>query len=131
MENLSKIPRFSFDLSGKGNKPASILVSHFQFDEINDVAEFLRELGYTDEIRRSGMLPDEFIWVTYTRNGAAKSAQCLQPKIIEYLFKYSDKFRKEYGNEYVSMIGKCVSEKNDDSELCVACPMHSRFLYSS
>lgn len=132
MNNLKKIPQFSYDLSCKAKRTASIHVAHIEFDTIKNVADFLRELGYTDEIRGgSGILPEEFIWETYTRNGAIKSARCLQPKIIEYLFKHSDRFRKEYGHEYVSIIGRCVSEKNDDSELCVACPMHSRFLYSS
>lgn len=131
MKSHQKIPQFSFDLACKNKNSPSILVAHVEFDKIKNVAEFIKELGYTDEIRAGGTLPEEFIWETYTRSGAAKSVRCLQPKIIEYLFKHSAKFRKEYGSEYVNIIGKCGYQENDDSELCVACPMHPNFLYLS
>lgn len=130
MENLKKIPHFAYCISYTDNKPSSILIGHVVFDNIKNINEFFRELGYTDELRKLGELPDEFIWGTYIRDDAAKTAQCLQSKITGHLIRHSERFRKEYGNEYVNAIGKCVSDKMDDCDICIDCPMHPGHLYS-
>lgn len=92
--------------------------------------EFYRALGYTEEIRRTGLAPDEFLWERYTRDGAVKSEQCLQSQIATYLNMHSAKFKAELGREYDEMSGKCVQDCIDNDEaLCVDCPMHPRFAY--
>lgn len=129
MENIKAIPLFTYDISYKDNKSATILTHHTVYDSIKNTDEFLRALGYTDEIRARKLLPDEFVWDIYSRAGSAKTPQCLQSKITEYLINHSERFRKEYGVQYVHMMGKCILDQMDDSDICIDCPMHPRFLY--
>ncbi|GAO36012.1 hypothetical protein SCT_1409 [Sulfuricella sp. T08] len=128
MNSPKQIPRFSYNLSSPSQKDFGCIVADgVVFHQISDFDEFYRALGYTDEMRMTGStLPDEFIWDRYSRANAAKSVQCLQSQITVYLFNHSERFRKELGSEYANMIGQCLSDKIDDSDLCVDCPMHLR-----
>lgn len=131
MKNFKKIPRFSYDISRKDKRPACILAGHSEYVKIKDVDGFLSVLGYSGEARKAGVLPDEYIWDKYCRDGADKTGQCLQSKIIEYVFNHSDRFRKEYGREYVNLLGKCTLGQMDDSDICKHCPMHPSHLYET
>jgi len=83
-------------------------------------------LGYTDDMGRAGVLPDEFIWAEFVKDNSDRSAACLQANIIEYLNKYSDTFRREYGHKYTEWHGICTSDKLRDSADCIDCRMHPR-----
>lgn len=126
MNSPKKIPYFSYNLSSPTKQDFGCIVADgIVFHQISDFDDFYRALGYTDDIRMtSSTLPDEFIWETFSRSGALKSVQCLQTQITVYLHNHSERFREEFGREYANMIGQCLSDKIDDSDLCVNCPMH-------
>ncbi|WP_173064624.1 hypothetical protein [Sulfurimicrobium lacus] len=130
MKSPKKMPQFSYNLSIPHRDDfRCIMANDAVFHRIRNNEDFYKALGYTDEMTAIGMLPDEFIWDKYTSDKASKTTRCLQPKISEYLFNHSEDFRKEYVGEYTKLIGNCDSDRRDDSELCVNCPMHPRFLY--
>ena len=132
MNSPKKIPHLSYDLSySHPNNLGRIVAGDVVFRRISNLDEFYRALGYPDGIMATGVLPEKFIWDRYTRDHATKSIQCLQAHIAAYLHNHSEMFREEYGSEYANMIGKCLSDKIDDSDLCVHCPMHPRSLYNS
>lgn len=97
---------------------------------VADFDEFYEALGYTEEIRRTGLAAEEFLWERYRRDGAVKSGRCLQSLIAAYLNEHSAKFKEESVREYDEMGGKCVLDciDNDDAR-CLDCPMHPRFAY--
>lgn len=61
--------------------------------------EFYKEFGYTLELAKRGILPEEFIWETYFRHPDRNCAHCYQLHMIEYLLKYADAFAKKYGHD--------------------------------
>lgn len=61
--------------------------------------EFYKEFGYTLELAKKAILPEEFIWETYFRHPDRNCDACYQLHMIEYLLKYADEFTKEYGHE--------------------------------
>lgn len=127
---LRKIPKFDYHLSSPQHRNYGCIVAgDVVFHRVTNFDEFYRALGYDEDMRAEGMLPDEFIWEKYTRDNAPKARQCLQPKIIGYLYNRSERFKEEYGSEYANLVvGKCTSAKIDDSLLCLNCIMHPRFL---
>ncbi|MCK9388460.1 MAG: hypothetical protein M0Q22_08730 [Sulfuritalea sp.] len=128
---IPSIPRLQYHLSSPSSSLYGwITVGGEQIHRIANFDEFYWALGYTEEIRRTGLAADEFLWERYRRDGAVKSEQCLQIQIATYLYKHSAKFKAEFGREYDEMSGKCISDciDNDDAH-CVDCPMHPRFAY--
>jgi len=93
---------------------------------IENTHEFYKALGYTDEIMESGLLPEEFIWYEYHKDNSEKSEACLQAKIIEYLLKHSEKFKKESANEVQHWFGSCVDKKFGKLTECIDCIMHPK-----
>lgn len=127
MEETMKIPNFSYEISSQLRKHHKyILVDGVVIHEIDDVDEFYRALGYTDEMRIAGIEPEVFRWSQYTKDDAVKSPFCLQSLIIEYLNQHSEDFRKQYGRDYASWIGTCASENLRDTDDCKACTMHPK-----
>jgi len=125
------IPRFEYNLSDARKSHYGCITAGAQvFHRVSNVDEFFAALGYGGEIRKKGLLHDEFLWNRYRRDGAPKSAQCLQVKIAAYLHKHSEKFKTEFGPAYDKMTGKCISDHIDNrDDDCVDCPLHPRFLY--
>lgn len=62
----------------------------------NNINSFISAFGYTDEVRKTGMFIDEFIFDEYKKNNAKQSPNVLQEKIIEYLGSHCDKFKRYY-----------------------------------
>lgn len=65
----------------------------------NSMDEFYKEFGYTLEMAKNGVLPEEFIWETYFRHPDRNCDACYQLHMIEYLLKHADEFAKKYGHE--------------------------------
>ena len=78
---------------------------------ITDLNEFYKYLGYNSEAALKGILPDEFIWETYIKDGIKNCASCYQLHIIDYLFRYSATFTKKYGKECQKLIAPHTAEK--------------------
>lgn len=102
----------------------SIAIGDGSFHHINNLQEFYAALGVNDN-GIGGLLPEEFIWNRYTRDGAPKSALCLQIQIANYLYTHSARFKALYGCAHEKMMGTCQSEQIDDHDgHCLKCPMH-------
>ena len=115
-------PRFQFTLSSPSNpKNGQITLGDEIVHRINDYLEFYRELGYTDEVIKSGLLPEEFVWLTYHKDMSEKSEICLQVKIIKYLSKYSANFKEKYAVQCEHWLAKCKEKLLSNSTECKDC----------
>lgn len=96
------IPCFQYHLSSTSSPHYRwITVDNKNVHFIGDLNKFYRALGYTDEVRRAtNLMPEEFIWVEYTKDNCSKSAAQLQAKVIQYLSKHSPTFVARYANQY-------------------------------
>ncbi|MCK9387919.1 MAG: hypothetical protein M0Q22_05920 [Sulfuritalea sp.] len=126
---LAAIPTFKYNLSDiRKSHYGCILADGEVYHRVGNANDFFTALGYTEKIRKSGLLLDEFLWERYNRNGAAKSEQCLQVQIAAYLHKHSANFRNAFGSAYQEMIGKCISDAIDNGDdHCLNCPRHPQF----
>lgn len=107
------------------NGSGSIAMGDGSFHHINNLEEFYDALGVKDNGGGGGLLPEEFIWDRYTRDGATKSRWCLQMQIANYLHTHSARFKAQYGCALEKMIGTCTSEQIDGRDgHCSKCPMH-------
>lgn len=127
--SVNEIPTFKYNLSNpRQHNYGCIVVGDEVFHRLGNVNEFHAALGYTEEMGKAGVVPDEFIWQRYTSDGAVKSARCLQVQIAVYLHKHSSRFRELYGRSYDEMIGGGIAGCVDDSdEHCFNCPKHPGF----
>lgn len=102
----------------------SIAIGTESFHRIDNIKEFYAALGYKAD-RAGSLLPEEFIWDRYVRDGASKSDRCMRTQIANYLYAHSASFKRLYGCAYEKMIGQCQSKDIDDSDdHCLGCPMH-------
>lgn len=130
---VSVVPilKFDFNLSRRNMAHYGCIFSGDNvLHRVIDFNEFYEALGYSEQTRKAGLTHDVFLWERYRRDGAVKSAQCLQASIAAYLHKHSATFREKYGRAYDELTGKCVADYIDnDDEHCVDCPKHPRFKY--
>lgn len=61
---------------------------------IANVDEFCAALGYTDEMKQTRLVFDEFIWEEYTKDNARQSQTALQDKIVQYLKQHCPSFNQ-------------------------------------
>jgi hypothetical protein len=66
---------------------------------------FYREMGYTDDMRLSGVLPDEYIWETFVNlRDNSHTHYCYQLHIMSFLCKFSTDFIQKYGNKCIDWL---------------------------
>jgi hypothetical protein len=115
-ENFAK---FEYELSrNSDSKFGCIFLNQEIIYRIYDFNEFYKALGYTDEVNSNGILPEEYIWSEYHKDGAKKSDTCLQAKIIAYLLSKKVGLKYDFRKSYKSWIGLCSSEILFDSNDC-------------
>jgi hypothetical protein len=108
------MPNFTYSSPKASDKYSACIEMNGQpFHKIKNLDVFYRELGYTPEIRKSGLLPDEFIWEQY---------------INEYLTKNSIAFINEYGKQFLNWFENHVQSATDKNDLCVTC-RHKSFCH--
>ena len=123
------IPHFEFTLASPFNaRNGYITLDSEKIHHINknDVSNFYQALGYTDEIKKTGLLPEEFIWTEYHKDNSVKVEVCLQANIIEYLFKHSSVFRTNYYEQLGYWLGSCSEVKIQERNCCTNCLMHPK-----
>jgi len=125
MRMQNKIPHFTYHLLNRND----VYYRHIETNLvaihcIENTFDFYKALGYTEELIKAELKQEGFSWTDYHSDNAVKANFCLQPKIIEYLNKHSEKFREKYGNQYASWAGSCTSDKISDSEYCTSCWLH-------
>ena len=122
-----KIPNFTFCFSNPYHSNFGyISVDGHAVDLLADCNEVYKHLGYTADMAKAGILPDEFIWHEYTKDGAAQSLACMQARIIEYLHAHSEIFKEKYGNAYKTWAESCSSRKVGESAACANCRMYPK-----
>ena len=96
-----RIPHFKYRTKDPENKYyGHIEVEREVIHRIENLGEFHKALGYTPEIAKAGILPDEFIWDQYIKDSAKYCNTCFQLHIIEYPLKHSAAFLKKYEDQY-------------------------------
>lgn len=89
--------------------------------KIENLDDFYKAFGYTEDIAKSGLLPEEFIWEEYIKGNALVFTECLQVHIIEYLRKHSDKFKHKYGEQAMNWIAAYAKTISSRGMSCAAC----------
>jgi len=125
----SGIPSFQFHLSHRYHYNGLITVGSEVIHCIIDVNDFYTALGFTDEIRASGLCFDDFLWNEYRKEDSIQSGVQLQAKLIEYLVKYSSTFMKKYSDQYRDWLDQCneLAEDYDDYTVCKWLPNQRAF----
>ena len=124
--NLMTMPYFKYHLTNASRTNIGCIeVEGEVIHKINNTDEFYKTFGYTPEIRKAGVLPDEFIWEEYINNAAVHNAACLQVRLVEYLIKHSDMFRRKYGAQSERWIADHAKETVTRGVACAACRMES------
>ena len=115
-------PQFQFHLASPSNsKNGYITLGEEKVHFIDDVNKFYRALGYTEEIRKTKILPEEFIWSEYRSENSKKTKTCLQIKIIEYLSNHSPTFKSKYADYCKHWIDTCNEKWMSNLIECEGC----------
>jgi hypothetical protein len=88
---------------------------------VEDLNAFYEAFGYIADMRKQGVLPEEFIWEEYVRDSVENHTACYQIHIVEYLIKHSDTFRKKYGAQCENWIVAHAEDITARGVLCVTC----------
>ena len=90
---------------------------------IHDTEEFYEIFGYTSELRKAGVPPEEFMRVEYAENPRFDFAACRQMQIIEYLRTHSHKFLQKYGHRCEQWLAALAGMRSSSPEVCATCKM--------
>ena len=119
----TKVPNFKYSSKDPANR-------HFGFIEIDqaqrywidNLENFYQALGYSNDMRKWGLLPNHFIWEEYLSD-TSKNPLCFQLHMIEYLMKYSAPFLKMYGHQcddWIATLSDARSASGEECRTCVA-----------
>lgn len=117
----SSLPHINYRMRDPANR-------HFGFIEIDAVEkywidnleEFYEAFGYSKEMRKQGIMPDEFIWEEYIKD-TKKHTDCYRFHILEYLFQHSESFRQRHLADYEHWIAEHASTMKKSGEHCCTC----------
>jgi hypothetical protein len=99
------------------NKHRSFIEFNGEKFSIADMNTFYREMGYTDDMRLQGVMPDEYIWETFVSQKDNRHVDsCYQLHIMSYLCKFSTDFVQKYGH----MCGDLLSAEAIMKASCTA-----------
>jgi len=112
----SLVPHFKY----WGKDPAN---RHFGFIELDNgekywianLEDLYNALGFYDEMRKSGVLPDNYLSDKYTKDPTAKNSALYQILILKYLIKYFPLFKERYLLQYQGWINSYESEFGSSS----------------
>jgi len=122
----NRMPYFTYQHPNNSNKyTACIEMDGEPYHKIGNLDVLYKELGYSLDIGKAGVLPDEFIWDEYTKGNPSPFASCLQMHIVAYLVKNSIAFIVEYGNQYQDWFDVHVAAVTEKNVSCVTCRMKS------
>lgn len=120
------LPKITYNLSNPLNdRYRSIEVNGEVIHWIEDTDNFYKIFGYSADMRKADVLPNEFIWNEYTNNVQYDFTACKLIQIIEYLRIHSHKFLHKYGKECEEWLATLVKLRVAKSEVCAACKMKS------
>ena len=116
----NSVPHFNYHLSN----PLSTRFGCVEMDgevihRIVNVDEFYHEFGYTPDMMKAGVLPEEYIWTKYIQNATCNFVVCLQIRIIKYLIKHSEK----YSEQCKTWLDAYLKETVAKAVVCADCRM--------
>jgi len=118
------MPHFKYHHASVSNGYVASIEAEGKFvHRISNLDDFYRAFGYTKDMRRDGLLPDEFIWDEYINNPIGDFTACCQMHLIEYLKKHSDLFVAQYGNKIESWCTAHAEVRAKRGVACAACRM--------
>lgn len=88
---------------------------------MDDVDGFYVALGFNEKQRRSGVSPEEFLWLEYRKEHCKKSYVCLQLKIIDYLIQHMPTFVEDYAEQCKYWIDCCMELRSAKTPMCAEC----------
>lgn len=119
-------PDFKFSLSNYNDRNYRfITLGNNKVHYVANVDGLYEALGYSNEIKQSGVLPDEFVWAEYRMPESPQSPMCLQTKIINYLKKHVAAFEEQYSEQLAGWAGCCAGFPEKEIAACVGCLMHA------
>jgi len=89
---------------------------------IENVSEFYYSIGYTDDMAKARIVPDEFVWDEYLNNSGYSI--CLQKHILDYLNNHSPTFYESYGEQYDEFVINHENARKARGEACAGCKLH-------
>lgn len=132
MPDKNPVPHLKYRSKDPANKHLGVV----EIDEaekywIDDLEHFYEAFGYSNDMRKWGVLPDEFIWQEYLSDSANGSSTCFQLHLIEYLIKHSSSFLKMHENQYNDWIAALAEARSASGKDCCACNARRSIKYSS
>ena len=89
---------------------------------IDDLDEFYQAFGYSDDMRKWGVLPDDYLWEEFLCDSKSKYSACFQIHIIEYLLKHSPLFVNEHWHQcdnWIAALNKELSSNGTECHTCI------------
>lgn len=122
-----KIPHFKYSIATDSSSHVLFIEADGKvIHEADSSEEFYKTFGYNQELKNSGVLPEEFIRKEYVKDNELNYYfACMQMHIIDYLRDYSVQFRETYGNQCDSWIAAYAEIVATRGEKCAPCRMNS------
>ena len=125
MPTQIQVPHFKYHSKDPAQRHFGIIeLDHAEKYWIDDLDHFYQSFGYSSDMRKWGVLPDEFIWEEYLSDPVKSNKPCFQLHILEYLIKYSTEFLKMHMHEYddwIATLAKAKASSGDENCVCKAC----------
>ena len=100
MPSQINIPYFICRTPSAGSKfIGSIEMEGKVIHSTNDLSELYKSCGYSVDLAKEGLLPDEYIWETYFKHNNGNCICCYQLHLIEFLLKHSGTFFVKYRDQ--------------------------------
>lgn len=116
------IPGFLFHLSDPcSEKYRGIEVNGEIIHWIEDTERFVGIFGFTQDMRKAGVSPEQFIKREYGDHREFDFTACIQTQIIEYLRVHSKKFIQKHGNQCERWLSKLAKMRTSKEEVCMRC----------
>lgn len=93
----NEIPYFEYQPPARYNNKCGAIKLHGEvIYEIEKIEEFYSAVGYTPEVAKKEIWPDEFIWEKYFKDTDKNCPCCFQQHLVGYLLRHSEIFSKKY-----------------------------------
>jgi len=109
--NSNLMPHFKYHLDSPLSRYfGCVYIDGKIIHKIVNIDDFYREFGYTAEMMKDGVSPEEYIWITYIQNASCNFVVCLQICIIKYLIKHSTQYSQQCENLLDDYLKKTVEK---------------------
>jgi hypothetical protein len=115
------LPNLSFHQTKQAKAYCGVIEENgVEIYRVTHLEEFYRTYGYSQDMQKTGLLPDEFIWEEYIKKNCSS---CLKIHMIRYLVGHSETFRKKYADQYTQWLETHAQERADKNLRCFTCKM--------